>query len=188
MSKKARIDHEILSILEDYHLFIESDKSVDMPFCVDRVDNNHITALKGEAELFSESPFGNTILQCQVRDRSEYNYSISILSDRIKSRMLFRLDEGDGVHWNRHLPIPIEQQQVPTPHFHMKGDDGIEYAYQSNSLKEGPNPLNIHDGFSAFCEECHICNGNAEIMVQEQDALPFRFEPVLDPLNGVKFP
>ena len=188
MSKKPKVDTELLSILEDYHLFLDSEKSIDMPFCVNKVDNNHVTALKGETELRALSPFGNTTLRCQVRDRNEFNYSISILSDLIQSRMLFRLDEGDGAHWNRHLPIPIEQQQVPSPHFHKKGNDGIDYAYRTTRLKDGPDPLNIHDGFSAFCEECHISGDNTEIVIQEDGILPLEFEADADHLKGVKFP
>lgn len=188
MSKKPKVDRELLLILEDYHLFLDGDKAVDMPFCVDKVDDNHITALIGETELRASSPLGNTTLRCQVRERNEFDYSISILSDRIQSRMLFRLDEGDGTHWNRHLPVPIEQQQVPSPHFHRKGDDGIEYAYRTDRLEKGPDPLNIHDGFSIFCEECHINNDNIEIRVQEEGKLPFDPDPDSDPHKGVKFP
>lgn len=188
MSKRSKVDNEILSILEDYHLFIDSDKSMDMPFCVDKVDGNHVTALKGEAELRAASPLGNTMVKCQVRDKNEFNYSFSILSDRIQSRMLFRLDEGDGTHWNRHIPIPVEQQQVPTPHFHKKGDDGIEYAYRTNRIDESPSPLNIHDGFSIFCEECHINHNQVEIRIQEEGMLPLEYEPEVDPLKGVSFP
>lgn len=188
MSKKPKVDKEILSILEDYHLFMDSDKSIDMPFCVNKVDNNHVTALKGCTEVRASSPLGNTTLQCQVRDHNEFNYTISILSDRIQSRMLFRLDEGRGTHRNRHFPVPIEQQQVLSPHFHRKGDDGIEYAYRTTRLEEGPDPLNIHEGFVAFCEECHIINENIEIKVQEEGMLPFEFESNADPLKGVKFP
>ena len=188
MSKKPRVDTEILSILEDYHLFLDGEKYVEMPFCVNKTDKNHVTALKGEAELSASDPLGNTILECEVREHSEFNYSFKILSDRIKSRMLFRMDEGDGTHWNRHLPIPVNQQQVPTPHFHKKGDDGIEYAYRTDALLALSSPLNIHDGFSVLCDECHINNKNVEIRIQEEGTLPLDFEPESDPLKGVKFP
>lgn len=188
MSKSSKVDNEILSILEDYHLFIDSDKHLEMPFLVSKVDKNHVTALTGESELTADSPFGYTILECEVREHNECNYSFKILSDRVKSRMLFRMDEGNGTHWNRHLPIPVDQQQVPTPHFHKKGDDGIEIAYRTDALNEMPSPLNIHDGFSALCDECHINKQNIEIKIQEEGKLPFVFEPEPDPLKGVKFP
>lgn len=188
MSKKPKIDTELLSILDDYHLFLDGEKYMEMPFCVNKPDMNHITSLKGEADLFADDPFGNTVLECEVREHNEFNYSFKILSDRIKSRMLFRMDEGDGTHWNRHLPVPVDQQQVPTPHFHKKGDDGIEYAYQSEALKSMSSPLNIHDGFSILCDECHINNEAIEITIQEEGKLPFVFEPESDPLKGIKFP
>lgn len=188
MSKKPKVDTEILSILDDYHLFLNGDKYVDMPFCVDKADRNHVTSLKGESEIKADIPFGKTVLECEVREHNEYNYSFKILSDKIQSHMLFRMDEGDGTHWNRHLPVPVDQQQVPTPHFHKKGDDGIEYAYRTDALEANPSPLNIHDGFNLLCDECHIKGDNIEIKVQEEGKLPLVFEPEPDPLKGVKFP
>ena len=62
MSNRPKVDHQILAILNDYHLFLDSDKQVDMPFCVNEPDKNHVTALKGEAELNAMAPLGNTIL------------------------------------------------------------------------------------------------------------------------------
>ena len=188
MSKKSRVDTEILSILNDYHLFLDGEKYMEMPFCVNKADGNHITSLKGEAELLATKPFGSTVLEYEVREHNEFNYSFKILSDRVKSRMLFRMDEGNGTHWNRHLPIPVDQQQVPTPHFHRKGDDGIDYAYRTDSLEAISAPLNIHNGFSILCEECHIKNERIEIIIQEESELPLVFEPELDSLNGIKFP
>lgn len=188
MSKKPKVDREILSILDDYHLFLDGDKYVDMPFCVDKADRNHVTALKGEAEIRADKPLGNTVLECEVREHNEFNYSFKILSDMVQSHMLFRMDEGDGTHWNRHLPVPVDQQQVPTPHFHKKGDDGIEYAYRTYALETNPSPLNIHVGFNILCDECHIKGEKIEIKIQEEGKLPLVFEPEPDPLNGVKFP
>ncbi len=188
MSKKPKVDVEILPILNDYHLFLDGDKYVDMPFCVDKADRNHITALKGQAEIKADKPFGNSVLECEVREHNEFNYSFKVLSDKIQSRMLFRMDEGDGTHWNRHFPIPVDQQQVPTPHFHKKGDDGIEYAYRTDALEANASPLNIHDGFTLFCDECHIIGDNIAIKIQEEGKLPLVFEPESDPLKGIIFP
>lgn len=188
MSKRPKVDTEILEILNDYHLFIDGGKYIEMPFRVDHADRNHFGSLKGESVLSANNPLGNTILECEVKEKNEYKYTFKILSDRIQSRVLFRMDEGDYTHWNKHLPIPVEQQQVPTPHFHKKGDDGIEIAYRTPRIEEEPSPLNIHDGFSIFCEECHINQDDIEIQVQEVGQLPFVFEPNPDPLQGIIFP
>lgn len=186
--KKPKVDKEIFDILGDYNLFVDSDKQIDMPFNVSEVDNNHVTAMRGSTELIADKPFGNTVLECQMREKNEYNYSFKILTDKVKSRMLFRLDEGDGAHWNRHFRIPVNEQQVLTPHFHKYGPDGIMYAYQTNDLNNKPNPLNIHDGFIAFCKESHIIHNNIQLNVQEVGTLPLVFEPERDPLVGILFP
>lgn len=187
MGKTQKADPEILAILNDYHLFLDGEKHIQMPFRIDRVDENHATSLKGESVLTASNPIGNTVLECELKDKNEFKYTFKILSDRIRSRILFRMDEGGYTHWNRHLPIPIEQQQVPTPHFHKKGDDGIEFAYRTPILEEVPTPLNIHDGFSILCDECHMNCENAVIQIQEEGELPLVYEPEPDPLLGILF-
>ena len=186
--RRLKVDKEILPILEDYHLFLDGDKYVKMPFRINKVDKNHITSLKGESTLTASAPFGNTTLECEVREHNEFNYSFKILSDAIKSRLLFRLDEGSKTHWNRHLPIPIDQQQVPPPHFHKIGDDGIMLAYSNDHLFSRQTPLNIHEGFIALCEECHIKDDHIQIDIQEEGTLPLQFDSDADPLKDVIFP
>lgn len=188
MSKHPKVDLQILAILNDYHLFIDCDKQVDMPFCVSKPDLNHASSLKGVANLNAGSPLGNTVLECEMRKCSEFNYSFKILSDAVTSRMLFRMDEGDGTHWNRHLPVPVDQQQVPTPHFHKVSDDGIMYAYSTDDLKQRAVPLNIHDGFTAFCKESHINQDDIQITIHEEGTLPLEYAPEVDPLLDIQFP
>ena len=188
MSKIPKADIEIQAILEDYNLFLDCNKSIAMPFLVNQRDPNHITSLKGESNLRSDVPLGNTILECEIREKSEFNYSFKVLTDAITSRMLIRFDEGNGVHRNRHLPIPVDQQQVPTPHFHQFGEDGIFYAYQPEGLKAQSSPIGIHEGFTLFCNHCHIVDENPQIQIQEAGTLPFVHEPEVDPLHGISFP
>lgn len=188
MSKKPKVDTELLAILDDYHLFLDSNKSVPMPFLVNKKDHNHVTSLKGDCPLTSGAPIGNTVLECEVRDKSEYDYSFKVLTDAIKSRMLIRFDEGNGVHRNRHWAVPVDQQQVPTPHFHQYDDAGYFYAYQTDSLKAASSPIDIHEGFSVFCNHYHIVGENTEVLVQEEGTLPFVHDPETDPLQGIVFP
>ncbi len=185
---RPKVDTDILSILEDYNLFIEGDKSLEMPFNVDQVDNNHISSMKGVSDLQSAYPLGNTVLECEVKLRNNYNYSFRILTDRVHSRVLFRMDEGQGTHRNSHLPIPIDEQQVPCPHFHKYGNDGIMMAYRTESLESKLSPLVISDGFSSFCEECKIKEDNIAIIVQEKGCLPLSSDTDEDPLNSIVFP
>ena len=187
MVKRSIVDKEILSILNDYQLFIDSEKNIDLPFRVDEIDKNHISSLKGSSSLIANKPLGSTVLECEMRERSEYNYTFRVLTDAIKTRMLFRMDEGDGTHWNRHLAVPVDQQQVSTPHFHRFGDDGIMIAYKTKGLECLPSPLNIKDGFVAFCKEIHINQQGLRIEIQEEGALPLEFLPESDPLTDIQF-
>jgi hypothetical protein len=188
MSKLPKADKDIQAILEDYHLFLDCNKSAPMPFMVDKIDVNHVTSLKGECPLSSDVPLGNTVLECEVREKNEYNYSFKVLTDSVKSRMLIRFDEGNGVHRNSHLSIPVDQQQVPTPHFHQYGDDGILYAFKTEELNEITSPINIHEGFSIFCNHIHIMDDSIEVQVHEEGTLPLVHEPDSDPLDGIVFP
>ena len=189
MNKQPIVDREILSILDDYRLFIDSDKRVDMPFRVDAVDKKgHSTSLVGLSDLSADKPFGSTVLECEMRDRSEYRYTFRILSDAIKRRVLFRMDEGGKTHRNWHLPVPVDKQQVPTPHFHIYADDGIMYAYRTEVLERITSPLHIRKGFVAFCDEIHINQKDRRIVIQEEGALPLEFTPEVDPLADIQFP
>lgn len=188
MKKEPIVDNEILSILNDYHLFIDSDKHVDMPYLVNKVDINHPSSLIGDASLIAAYPLGATVLDCEMRERSEYKYSFKILTDAVTSKMLFRMDEGSKTHWNKHLHVPVNEQQVPTPHFHKVGDDGIMFAYSTDNLKSYNTPLNINDGFAAFCEECHIDQQNLKIVVHEEGTLPLEYEQAPDSFLKIEFP
>jgi len=183
----AQPNDEILAALNDYNLFIDSDKSVELPFLVSKEKGNHPSSLYESKDLVSSYPFGQTKLDCEVREKSEFDYSFSILSDRITKRVLFRLDEGDGTHYNRHISVPLNEQQVTTPHFHKYGNDGIMYAYKSILLKQINEPLNIHDAFGIFCDEIHLDGNRKSFEMKEDGVLPNMKESVSDPLKGVDF-
>ena len=89
MSKriKPKEDKEILGILEDYHLFIDCDKHVDMHFLVNEVDRNHITSLMGKSELTAVKPLGNTVLECEMRMQNEFDYSFKLEFARLCVRL-----------------------------------------------------------------------------------------------------
>lgn len=180
-------DEEIVELLNDYNLFINSKKSVDLPYTVSGVKKNHPSSLFQSQNLSSTYPFGQTKLNCEVREKSELDYSFSILTDRIKRGILFRLDEGDGAHYNRHLRIPVDKQQVTTPHFHMYDENGILYAYKSERLERSGDSLNIHEGFEVLCEEVHIEGCCADFEIKEDGVFPNFQEKIIDPLAGVHF-
>ena len=93
MSKNSKVDKELLSILDDYHLFMDSDKTIDMPFCVNKVDNNHITSLKGETDLRAACPFVHSFSRFVVKSSEIFSSRVKNIS--IKGRFVAGLKRAE---------------------------------------------------------------------------------------------
>ncbi len=183
-----KINKELLEILDDYNIFMESHKSTSMPLRVTKNKSNHPSSLYEEQNLDSVKDFGETKINCEVRYKNPNNYSFQILTSNLTSKVLARLDEGNGTHRNNCKEIPLDQQMITTPHFHKYGTTGRFIAYKTKELENRSLPLPIQEGVLLFCQEEKISSNNGfaiSIEIQEDGALPF--EPDNDPLNGIIF-
>ena len=132
----AKIYKELLAIMNNYNLFMDSDKQMELPITVTKEKINHPTSLYVEKDIYTSQPLGNNSFDCEVRKKDIKNYSFQLLTDAFSNRVLFRLDEGNGAHRNNIPDIPLEKQSVPTPHFHRYDSKGHFYAYKSKELEE----------------------------------------------------
>ena len=180
---------ELLKIMDEYNLFISSKKRTDMPMWVNKEKANHKSSLYLEQNLWSDSEFGKTSIDCEVRNKNSFNYSFQIISNKIKDRVLVRFDECNGVHRNNNPSIPLQEQEITTPHFHKYDNGGYFIAYKTNELTPYNNkPLNIETGLSIFCNEENIISSDGaliNIQVSEEGMLPFKCDE--DPLNEIMF-
>lgn len=62
-----KINKELLEILGDYNLFMDSPKSTSMPLRVTKNKNNHPSSLYEEQTLYSVKDLGETMIDCEVR-------------------------------------------------------------------------------------------------------------------------
>lgn len=186
----GKIDKELLSIMEDYNLFLCSEKRIEMPIEVSKRKENHPTSLYVEMEVKSSQPLGEDKFDCEIRNKDIKNYSYQLLTDAISKRVLFRLDEGNGTHRNNIPTIPLKEQQIPTPHFHRYDASGRFLAYRTEELNS-ISYLDIKQGLTIFCKEANITpttkNSNIEISIQEEGSISSDLLNDLDPLNGVDF-
>lgn len=178
--------------MNNYDLFMDSDKQMGMPITVTQEKPNHVSSLYLEKNIHTNQPLGSNSFDCEVRNKDIKNYSFQLLTDALSNRVLFRLDEGNGTHRNNFPDIPLQEQSVPTPHFHRYDSEGHFYAYKSTELKEvGDKPLNIQDGFSLFCKEGNISpennNQTINIFVQQNGNMSSTILNDTDPLNGINF-
>lgn len=184
---KNSINKELLALMDDYQLFMSAEKSISMPISVSEEKPNHPTSLYVSGKVEYTGNIGEVSFDCEMRNKRTDNYTFQLLTDKIKNRLLFRLDQGNGTHRNNIPTIKLQEQSVPTPHFHKYTEDGYLFAYQTDDLKENAS-MNVYEGVKSFCKEAKIGERegiDAKITIQRQGELPFEEDP--DPLNGVKF-
>ena len=185
---KLKVNSELLRIMDDYNLFMSSEKKTEMPIIVSKEKPNHKTSLYKEQLIECDISFGETKMDCEIREKNPSNFSFQLVSNKLSNRVIARLDEGNGVHRNNLPHIPLAEQQVTTPHFHKYDDSGFFIAYKPASLDAYENRLNIKEGLHVFCEEEKIesLNDNTvEILIKEDGVFPFEHDK--DPLNGIMF-
>jgi hypothetical protein len=106
----------------------------------------------------------------------------------------FRFDSCGAAHRNSNPNIPLSQQQVPTPHFHLFLRDGTEIAYQTNALKDEKQRSALKD--ISLCV-CHFCQESNTVynkkdypeikMVTPDGNIPFEYQAGEDPCENVNF-
>ena len=190
---KIRPDRELLTKLEQYNRFLDSDKRVCALVRVSKPKANHRTSLYSCEPLSSDVPFGNTSMTCEVRNKDNRDCSFQILSDELKKNVVFRYDTGGGTHRNNVPYIPLEEQSITTPHFHKYDTNGCFLAYKTNLLKDPKQAEHLFDiefAFPYFCQEGKVYandkHDTPDIQVVEDGRLPFD-EVEIDPLDGINF-
>lgn len=182
---KDKQNEELLRLMEDYNLFMESPKHIDRSNHNLSPKSNHSSSLCLGGIVTSANSFGNTVFECEIKDPQNQKFSIQLMTDKISSKVLFRLDEGGGTHRNNLPNIPLCDQIVPTPHFHKYNDQGYFYAFQSKELKDRETPLNFIEGFDLFSEVIYAKILNKGLIMSPVEG--FIQFPDEDPLNGIVF-
>ena len=189
----GNIPHEdkIRKDYRSYHSFINCKKEVVSPFVVEMIRKEHPSSLCGTENLVCEQPYGNAELYSEIKKANTSNFSISIKSDIINSRILMRYDSDGATHKNSVDYIPLEEQSVPTPHFHKFDEQGNLLAYQTDKLKnekEVSALRNIEFGFAYFCQNSYIFKNHTmdlPVILVNDGMLPLDYSE--DPTEGVIF-
>ena len=180
---------KLLLCTKAYQDFLDCIKQMDMPVAVTKAKENHPTSLYTETPISGKKPLGEDVFSCEVRNKNTSNYSLQITTDAYRSRVVCRLDEGNGTHRNNYPDIPLVEQRVPTPHIHTYDDKGRFLAAPiEHDSKLGP--MHINDAFNLFCNRFSILPKSGlekdyTIIVAESGNFSLPQDP--DPLNGVTF-
>ena len=65
----AKINKELLAIMEDYNLFMDSDKQMELPIAVTNEKPNHTSSLYLEEIIHTDQSLGNNSFDCEIRNK-----------------------------------------------------------------------------------------------------------------------
>lgn len=176
---------------EGYKDYLDSRKTINNPFVVSDVKENHPSSYYSETKLNSTYLFGDTYLSCEVKNSNVSDFSFAILSSLIPSRILYRFDSDGLQHRNKVDYIPLSMQSVPTPHYHQFDDKGNLLAYQTSDMADITNDSiwrSIDNAFDCICEMQKINSAQSDdkpkILLNTGD---ITFDQGDDPINGLNF-
>lgn len=118
-------------------------------------DLNHKGALKRKVPIITQ-PSEDCFLEVIINESNRKRFNFTIEHEISAPLRAARFDSDGQAHKNNIPNIPLELQQVTTPHFHKFRDDGYFFAYKTNPLIENESDLSINKMFPIFCEEFHI--------------------------------
>ena len=129
------------------------------------------------------------IFTIQQKETEEKDFKFILRCVPFCERPFFRYDSTGPSHRNSNLPIPIEEQQVPTPHFHRFVADGKEIAYKTKVLLDEKQSKVLEDISMCvlhFMQDVNIKFENFDL-ISTPGVLPFKMEENIDPLENVQF-
>ena len=175
---------------KSYTAYLAARKVVASPFSVTEPKDNHPSSLYAETKLTSTYMYGDASMSCEIKNSDLSDYKLALLSTIIPSKTLFRFDSKGPDHKNKVDYIPLNQQSVPTPHYHQFDEEGNLLAYQTPEMAD-EKKQEWHDVVATFDFLCQMKNIHANqpddkprILVTTGN-IPFDYGD--DPINGLSF-
>lgn len=193
MSKK-KINNNIKSHYDKYKVLIEGSKSILIsPIIVDQIRNNHKTIKEKAVPAKHDSLNEELEFMVQIKEDDPTDFKFKLKCSSLDNCYFFRYDSAGTWHRNSNLDIPIDQQQVSTPHFHKYLQTGEEIAYKTEVLNDPKQAKALEDVslcIAHFCSESNTMYNNTEIpeiISTLPGTLPFVYESDNDPPSGINF-
>ena len=175
---------------DSYIAFLSCRKVVKSPFVISDAKERHPSSIYAETEMACNYLFGDVKMSCEIKNSNVSDFSYSIMSSLIPSKIVYRFDSDGPEHKNKVDYIPLSQQGVPTPHYHQFDMKGNLLAHQSEDMADKTKEADWKDVdkvFSFFCQEMDVHAPQTEDkprLIVSTGTIPFDFE---DPTNGISF-
>ena len=191
---KKKINNNIKSHYDTYKKLIEGDKNILIsPIIVDQIRSNHKTIKEKTVPAKHEALKEELEFMVQIKEYDPTDFKFKLKCPSFDNCYFFRYDSAGTWHRNSNLDIPIDQQQVSTPHFHKFTQTGEEIAYKTEILNDPRQVKALEDVslcIAHFCMESNTMYNNTDIpqiVSLSPGTLPLVYESENDPLSGINF-
>ena len=154
---KVKINNNIKSNYDTYKVLVEGGKTILVsPIVVDQTKSNHKTIKEKVVQAKHESLEKDLEFVVQIKADDPTDFKFKLKCPAFDNSYFFRYDSAGACHRNSGLDVPIDQQRVPTPHFHKFMQTGEEIAYKTEVLKDQKQAEVLEDVslcIAHFCTE-----------------------------------
>lgn len=127
---------------------------------------NHVGSLKRKVPVLIDLE-EDCYLEVIIKDNNRKRFNFIIDHEISNPFPATRFDADGQTHKNNLPDIPLEDQQVTTPHFHKFRSDGFLIAYKTKELIENESNISLNKMFPIFCREFNIVDVNGEHVVMD---------------------
>lgn len=175
---------------QQYDLFINEDKTPSCDYlAIDEEKKSRTDTKKKDMKIYCDG-FSDVAFTVEQKKDIDSDFKFSLKCTSFCEKPLFRYDSSGPSHRNSNFQIPINEQKVPTPHFHKYWNDGKEIAYKTKALEDEVQRKALEDisiCIYHFMDEANIKYEKFELN-SSPGLLPFpREKEILDPLENVSF-
>jgi hypothetical protein len=139
---------------------------------------NNVRWLIGQS-IIQHDTISDPIVLFVERSTRDAKYGIKLRCSSLTEGPFFRFDSDGPAHRNNFPDIPLEEQEVTTPHFNSYRNDGKLMAYKNKTLrKENEVKAIVEDinfGVSLFCMETNskLVTGGFPTIIDQEPKIEF---------------
>jgi len=129
-----------------YNKLLEGRKSIFSEVIeINKAGNNQNFLERQEVVKHPDLKEERMILNVDVKLNDHSYFQFKLRYKAFLPAPFFRFDSDGDTHRNRIKGIPLEEQQITTPHFHKFNEKGIEIAYKTDKLLDPKEAKALED-------------------------------------------
>ncbi len=154
----SKRNHKVRDNYALYNSLLAERKSIFSEVIEIKNVGNHPRTLEAPIEVTHPDIPDKMVLLVDVKVNNYSFFQFKLRYKEFLQNPIFRFDSDGDTHWNRIEGIPLNEQQIPTPHFHKFNQDGFEIAYKTDQLLDTTKSKALEDIEVCIAHFFHECN------------------------------